>query len=173
MQIKYFIRVENGKRFLFLFALPYRIKAWEFEVRPGSAKNVLPCDNVHAYRVKDGRRHKAGNKTPPDQIVELKLIGSEIWLDKLRCQCHICWANRFMCVLGGRFGLRCTSLSNIGLTKFLPEIRLQTRLCFIGDTRGVGTHIGNQTLKSTPAEFNPFVKLLGQAHGLLRFKVEP
>src|SRR5260370_16306693 len=96
MQIKHFIRAENGKRFLFLFALPYRIKAWEFEVRPGSAKNVLPCDNVHAYRVKDGRRHKAGNKTPPDQIVELKLIRGEIWLAKLRCQFPISSADPFM-----------------------------------------------------------------------------
>src|SRR5258708_38869153 len=116
MQIKYFIRVENGKRFLFLFALPYRIKAWEFEVRPGSAKNVLPCDNVHAYRVKDGRRHKAGNKTPPDQIVELKLIGSEIWLDKRRGQWLAFLADRFMCVLGGVFGLLRISLCHLSTT---------------------------------------------------------
>src|SRR5258708_30308435 len=106
MQIKYFIRAENGKRFLFLFALPYRIKAWEFEVRPVSAKNVLSCDNVHAYRVKDGRRHKAGNKTPPDQIVELKLIRGEIWLYKLKRPFHIFWANPFMFVPRGCFCLR-------------------------------------------------------------------
>src|SRR5258708_36988680 len=96
MQIKYFIRAENGKRFLFLFALPYRIKAWEFEVRPVSAKNVLSCDNVHAYRVKDGRRHKAGNKTPPDQIVELKLIRGEQWLERRGRHDSISLGNGFM-----------------------------------------------------------------------------
>src|SRR5579859_2790281 len=102
MQVQHFLCAKHGKRSLLVFPLPHGIEARELEMRTHSPENILVCHDVYSYGIKDGRRHKASNKTPPDQVVELKLLGGEMRLDFLRRQCNIGWANRFVSILGGR-----------------------------------------------------------------------
>src|SRR6266699_2940400 len=94
-------------------------------------------------------------------------------LDDLRRQPDISWSNGFVGILGRCLGLPGATLPDIWLTKFLPDILLHPGLSLLRDTRRVGTHVGDETLMATLAQFYTLVKLLRKAHGLFRLEVEP
>ena len=94
-------------------------------------------------------------------------------LDNLRREGDIGRANGFMRVLGSGFGFAGAPLPNIGLTVFLTDIGLDSGLSFLGDTGGVGTHVGDETLMTALAHFNAFIELLRETHGFFGLKVEP
>src|SRR6266436_867679 len=164
MQVQHFLHTESRKRFLLVIPLPHCIKARELEMGTCCPKNILASHDVHPNRIKDGRGHKASDKTPPDQVIKLKLFGCQMRLDYLRRQCNISRANRFVSILSGRFGFPCPSLSNIEPTIFLCDILFYFRLRFIRNAGGVRTHIRNQSLMPLCAQLDPLIELLGKTH---------
>src|SRR5437588_12498662 len=99
MQLQHFVGTEGRKRFLVCFTRPNGIKTRKLEVRPCSPEDIMCCYDINTYCIKHSRRHKAGNKTSPDQVVKPKLVCRKMRLDDLRRQCNIGRANGFVCIL--------------------------------------------------------------------------
>ena len=75
VQVKHFLSSQSGQEFLIFLTRPYGIKTRELEVRTRGTKDILSGYDVHADGIKHGRGHKAGYKTPPDLVIQLKLVG--------------------------------------------------------------------------------------------------
>ena len=135
VQIKDFFSSQSRQEFLIFLTRPNGIKTRKLEVRPCSPEDILCCYDINTYCIKHSRRHKAGNKTSPDQVIELKLISCKVRLDNLRCQGDIGRANSFVCVLSRCLGFSGTSLPNVGLSIFLCDVAFDFRLCFFRDAR--------------------------------------
>src|ERR1051326_5636306 len=134
VQVKHFLSSQSRQEFLIFLAWPHSIKTRELEVRACGTKDILSSYDVHTDGIKNGRSHKTGYKTSPDQVIELKLISCKVWLDNLRCQGDIGRANSFVGVLSRCLGFSGTSLSYIWLSLFLCDIAFDFCLCFFGDT---------------------------------------
>src|SRR5579859_4060964 len=78
-----------------------------------------------------------------------------------------------MGILGGGFGFSGATRPDVRLSVFRGDIGFDFSLRFVRDTGRVGTHVGDQTLVTTRAHLDTFIEVLGQAHGFLRFEVEP
>src|SRR6185369_366701 len=104
------------------------------------------CTNVNRSLIKNGRRHLRSNRALPDQTVKAQFIAAQIAGEGVRSARNVSWTNRFVCVL--RVFLRTIMNSLLGqvssailLADKIPHLRERC----IGNSRRVGSHVGNQT----------------------------
>ena len=143
-------------------------EAGEFQAGACSPEAVAAaCLNGNAHGIVHCRHHLAGNEPLPDQGVELQLVLAQILFHRLRSQLRLSGTDGLMCILG----LLARHI-DIGLfwQIILAEVRLNVAagliLCHLGKAGGVGTHVGDKTHGPLVAQFQTFIELLGQHHGL-------
>ena len=62
---------------------------------------------------------------------------------------------------------------NISRPVFGVNVLTNTLYGVVADSQAVGTHVGDQTHGAVPADIDPFIKLLGNFHGLFARPAKP
>ena len=78
-----------------------RVVAVEQDAGAGRAEQEAPVGQVEVdfRRFVDRRRHLRGEEAPPNQLVELKEVAFEVFLEIVGRETYFGWANRLMRVL--------------------------------------------------------------------------
>ena len=133
---------------------------------------MFPCTDLYRSRLINSRRHTAGCKTLPDQLIQTEKVSWKRFLYHNRCQCDICRADSLMsildltCILSRSFSCRCVIFTIVFFYK-----RTCCCICFICYTGGIRTQISDQANSSMTFYFNTFIQLLCNTHGFLSRKV--
>ena len=131
----------------------------------GRAEHLSLADDVGGNRVEDSVRHLAGDKARPDEAVELELVGRKVLADLLGEQLHVGRTDGFVRVLRTRLGLVDARLAGIVFLAVAAADKTGGgggRL--VGESKRVGTHIGDKTGKAVFAQLDAFIQLLRDAH---------
>ena len=131
---------------------------------------------IHIDRglVVDRRHHLRGDETLPDQGVELRELGafgmcSEGRRDAIRGPLHQRRADRFvgvLCALPVAVGVRLGWQVLCAVRR--RDVLAQCGHRVVGDTRRIGTHIGDEAGRTFIAELDTFVEPLRECHRALR-----
>ena len=113
-----------------------------------------------------GRHHLTGYESPPDEVVELVLVGGQFLAQRLRLTRGPGGPDgfvRFLRSLG--FGKQVRFPGKIVRSVFRADQRPNRFERFLAQVARVGSHVGNQAgLTFGAAQVDAFVKLLGHAH---------
>ena len=108
-----------------------------------------------------------GEKAPPNQLVELKEVAFEVFLEIVGRQTYFGGPNGLVCILHLRAPAPFVDVRLVGQIA-LVELRVDVlaRLLDrgVGHTNGIGTHIGDQTYRSLIPNLYSLIQLLGGAH---------
>ena len=129
-------------------------------------EHVIAAGGLDGNGVIEGVGHLAGHKPAPDQLIEPVLVLGQISGNGLRVQAHIAGADGFVGVLGGIFRLELPVRAVvIGRAVTAGDKLLGCLQRVVGQTGGVGTHIGNQTQRTLAGDVDALIQLLGNGHG--------
>ncbi len=122
----------------------------------------------HRGVVELGGRHLRGHEAPPDELVELELVGGQKLLHAFGRQGHIDGAAGLVGVLRALLGLEHARLGR-GVVRAVGRDDEVVRGLpgLVGDTHGVGTHVGDERHGAAIAQLHAFIDFLRRAHGLL------
>ena len=140
--------------------------AGELQIAGGAPQGVCPGADLHGDAVIDGVRHLARQKAAPDQPVQPVLLGGKVALHLLRRQRRVGGADGFVGILCPRLRLvlaGCIRIVRVTVARADQLLRLRLRL--VGNTQGVGTHIGDQTHGALAGNVHALIELLGDGHG--------
>ena len=134
-------------------------------------KAVPGAESVDHHVIIDGVCHLACRKPSPDQPVQAVLLGREILFHALRREVHIARADGFVRILRAGLGLIAAGLAVI----ILVAVKTADKApggghSFLGETKGVGAHICDETDRSLAGDVHAFVELLRNAHRAPRRK---
>ena len=133
-------------------------KAGECDRVAGCAKHLSLAHDIGRHRVEQCIRHLAGDKTRPDQLIQLVLVGRQVLTDFVRQQFDIRRPDGFVRVLRVSLSFEHTRLARIVLLAVTPANKARSgggRL--VRQTQRVGTHVGDQTGQAILTQFNAFV----------------
>ena len=151
----------------------YTHKAVKFYFRCRHGKTMFPGVYLYGGGLIPGRRHPAGRKPLPDQLVQPELIPGKGFLDLQRKPADIRGTDRLVGVLDLFIRL---FLPLYGRRILLPvlfrDISPGCRLCLLRYSGGVGTQIGNDTRGTVSFDLHTLIELLRQAHRLLGGKIQ-
>ena len=141
-------------------------KAGELDGGMAGAEGVTGRLDLDGHAVVHGSGHLAGQKTAPDQLIQAVLLAGQILLDGFGGQIDVGGTDSLVGVLRARLGLEHPGLFGIiiGAVAAVDEL-LGSFQRFVGQTQGVGTHIGDQTDGAFALDVYAFVKLLRHRHG--------
>ncbi len=121
--------------------------------------------DFHLHGALDAVGHHTCQEPLPDEAVELILVGCQTAADIVRRQRDVRGADGLMAVLGLGADLKvAVLLRQIFLPVSAENIVLSSRAGLIGDTEGVGTHVGDET-DLISMDIDTFVQFLGHLHG--------
>ncbi len=109
------------------------------------AEDVLATLDLDLRLVVDGRRHPAGHKAPPDEVVELELVGAQVLLDRIGGAVDVSGPDRLVGVLCARAGLDGPGRAGVLVAVLVIDPGLDAGLSLGRDARRVGSHVGDQT----------------------------
>ena len=134
----------------------------------GGAEHMTGALRINGHGVKHGTRHLGGQKTTPDQLVQLVLIRGQAAPDGIGIQLHMGGADGLVGILSvalGLEGMETSVIIAIAIT-MTDKVRRGGHGLF-GKPQGVGTHIGDKAQRALACHIHAFVQLLGHHHGLL------
>ena len=140
--------------------------AGKFQAAGAGAEGVLSGGNVHADAVVHGVCHLTGQEAAPDQPVQAILLAGQVALHLLRGQGDAAGPDGLVGVLRPGLGLVLLGgLRAVGRAVAALDEAARRCLGLVGDTQGVGTHIGDQTHGALAADVHALIQLLGDGHG--------
>ena len=120
-------------------------------------KGIFSRLYFYGIRFIAGRRHTAGRKALPNQLIETELFSGKMLLYRYRCSCNIRRADglvRILCVLIGIGGIPC---GRVRASVLLRNIGTGCLICFFGNTRRIRTQVGNQSDCPLPGKRNSLI----------------
>ncbi len=164
-----------GLVFAFLVDLQ---EAFEFQHRSGGAEDVIHAvlalgGDVDGGLVVERRHHLAGHEAIPDQPVELHLIFGQMLLHDFRREGHGGGPDGFVRVL--RVLLRLIDVGAAGRNSLPYRSVIRSPHVadgVVGNARGIGAHVGDQTDRAFLAHFDAFIQPLRQHHGALHAEAQ-
>ena len=131
-------------------------------------ENVTGTLRINGYGIKHRIGHLRSQETAPDQLIKLILLPAQRILDPFGIQFHVSGTDCFVGILGTGLGLEHMELAIVIGRSITGLDKVGSRChCFITQTQGVGTHIGDQTESSLTGHIYTFIQLLGNSHSLL------
>ena len=148
-------------------------KAGESDRVTGCAEHMIFAQDIGRDGVQDRISHLAGNKTGPNQLVELVLVERQAAADHIGLELDIGRADRLVRVLRTVLGAERARLARIErIAVLLTDERSRSRGRIVRQAERVGTHISDQTGETVALQFNTFVQLLRDAHGAAGHHIE-
>ena len=144
------------------------VVAVEQHARAGGPEHVAAQVEVDLGRLEHGGVHLRRHEAPPDQLVQLELLGVEVLLQVVGAPQHVGRADRLVRVLHPRLAF--AGLVDVGRGGEVALVELARdevpRLGHrrVRDADRVGAHVGDQPDGPLGADLDPLVQLLGQAH---------
>ena len=155
-----------GLVFAFLVHLE---EAVEFQHAAGGAEQVILAvlalgRDVDGGLVEKRGHHLAGHEAIPDQAIELHLVFGQILLDYFGRKGHRSRTDGFVRILRVLFrfvhvGIRGQELLAVTLGDKIPHFPDGV----VGDARGIGAHVGDQTDRAFFADFDAFIQAAAPA----------
>ena len=152
-------------------------KSFELQNRTGDAKTVIHAAtlrvDIDGGLIEDGRIHLRRDKALPDELVNLELVFLQVLSDGFRMPRGGGWPDGFMRILRVLLGLeevRCFGQKLRAVLLGNQFTHFSDRV--IGNTCGVGTHVGNKTDCTFIAQIDALVQALRDHHGALHAETQ-
>ena len=134
---------------------------------------MAACSYLHRSGFIYSRRHTAGCKAFPNQLVQAEQVSLKRFFYNGGSQCYVRGTDGLMGVLYlNALLLGLASLSNIVLAVMLFYKCPGCCVGFVCDSGGIRTQVGDKTQGPLAFYLHAFIELLGQTHGLLGGKVK-
>ena len=169
-ELQHIALIDNGKYLVFLIVLGLLIQHGEAVELDGKAcclEAAAVCVDINGNGIQQSVCHLACDKSFPDELVKLVLLGSKAVLDSF-------WSN-----LGGRgtysfVSVLCACLGLVYLRRRRQIIFAVCSLnvfvsrspCLVGNSQAVCSHVGDKTHSAHALDLNAFIKLLSGSHCL-------
>ena len=135
---------------------------------------MLPGGNIGGDGILQAGGHLAGDKTLPDQLIQLVLVGGKAFLQLGGRQLDHGGADGLVAVLSVGFGAERPRLrQGVAAAVGLFDIIVRCRKRFGGNAQRVGSHVGDKADGAHLRQVDPLVQLLRDLHGALGLKAEP
>ena len=146
---------------LFFFLVRFGINRTESLERHAGRrhrKQIISRRDLHGSRLKSCRLHPACRKPFPDQLVQPELVSRQRVFKSRRCSCNIRRTDRLVGILDLLLGLFLrTSCRYIIAAIRLRNISSCRSICFLRNTCGIRTQIGDDTDRSVAFDIHTLV----------------